>query len=467
MTFMGKYFQKTSAHILLAFVAALAVLFFQAKDRWQEAPYADEVTYMAIALPLFDTGIYQDGNFRKVSGKEGKNGEGMFFAPLYPTFLTGLMKLSPPFADTVRCSVKNIRPKDIAEKCAPLNLQIMIVVQIILMSLGAACAFKAAHILTESKIASWIAFIFLFTGKDYAELATVAMNESLLLPLFSFSMMAFLLAWKKPSIVWTVLCGAGFGLLCLTKPSFVYMLFCAVPFFAIVSFWKYGAKKQIALIVLFTLICASVIAPWVYRNGTKMGVWDISYGMAPFTFAQRAAFNDMRWSEWAVSFVYGLPSFGDNLSEDIFPKEYYARHDFSNMDGFYQYGNRVLRPETLKEAGSYDAQFPYLLDHFLFKQPFKHVMVTFSLVWRGMWTGGKLALIALPALALLSIVAIRRKRWDFVFYAGIPLFMLGFHAFTSVNVARYNLILLPSMGIAFAWALLWAWQRWKPKGKTV
>ncbi len=463
---MGKYFQNMSVHILLTFVAALAILFFQTKDRWQEAPYADEVTYMAIALPLFDTGIYQDGNFRNVSGKEGKNGEGMFFAPLYPAFLTGLMKLSTPFADTVRCSVKNATPEDIAEKCAPLNLEILIVIQIILMSLGAVCAFAAACILTNNKIVSWIAFAFLFTGKDYAELATVSMNESLLLPLFSFSMLAFLLAWKKQSLPWTVLCGVSFGLLSLTKPSFVYMLIFAVPFFTLVSLWNPSVKKPLTQILLFTLICAAVIAPWVYRNGTKIGVWDISYGMAPFTFAQRAAFNDMNWTEWTVSFVYGLPSFGDNLSEKIFPKEFYARHDFSDPDGFYQYGNRVLRPETLKEAGSYDEQFPHLLKHYLFNQPFKHVMVTFSLVWRGMWTGGKLGLIAIPALAVFAIAAIRRKRWDFVFYAGIPLFMLGFHAFTTVNVARYNLILLPSMGIAFAWAVLWAWERWKPKGKT-
>ena len=465
MTAMGKYFQKTSAHILLAFLAALAFLFFQAKDRWQQAPYADEVTYMAIALPLFDTGIYQDGNFSQTNGKEGKNKEGMFFAPLYPTFLTGLMKLSAPFADTVRCSVKHRIPEEIAKKCAPLNLQIMIVIQIILMSLGAVCAFAAAHILTANKIASWLAFAFLFTGKDYAELATVSMNESLLLPLFSFSMLAFLLAWKKQSLAWTALCGIGFGLLCITKPSFVYMLLFAVPFFTLVSLWNSSVKKQLLQILLFTLICAAVIAPWVYRNGTKLGVWDISYGMAPFTFAQRAAFNDMSWTEWATSFVYGLPSFGDNLSERIFPKEIYARHDFGNPDGFYQYGNRVLRPETLKAAGSYDAHFGYLLGHYLFNQPFKHVMVTFSLVWRGMWAGGKLGLIAIPALAIFSIAAIRRKRWDFVFYAGIPLFMLGFHGFTTVNVARYNLILLPAMGIAFAWALLWAWERWKPKGK--
>lgn len=452
--------------LLLALLASLAVLLFQTKDRWHQAPYADEVTYMSVALSLYETGTYQDGTFTGTNEKEGENGEGMFFAPLYPAFLNGMMNLSPDFAKTVACSVKHRRPVVIEEKCAPLNLDIMIATQIALLAFGAVCAFAGAYIMTGHRGLSWIAMLFIFMGKDYAELGTVAMSENLILPLFSFSMLSALMAWRRQKTSWTILCAIAFGLLCLARPSFVYLLYCAAPFLLIVfavRFFKTCQTRPIALLLLFCVLCASVIAPWVIRNGTKIGVWDISYGLAPFTFAQRAAFNDMSWAEWGTSFIYGLPSFGDNLTEDIFPEELYKRHDFGEPAGFYQYGNSTLRPETLKKAGSYEAQFPYLLKHYLFNQPFKHVMVTFSLVWRGMWVGGKLCLIALPALAVFLIVSLRRKRWDFLLYAMPGVFMLGFHAFTSVNVTRYNLIMLPALGIVFAWTALWAWRKWKTR----
>ncbi len=462
---ISTFCRKPQTQLFLAFLASLAILFWQTRDHWHQAPYADEVTYMSVAETIYDNGIYGDGTFKGTNEKEGKNGEGMFFAPLYPAFLNGLMHLSPSFAETAKCSVKHRKPMVIEEKCAPLNLNAMILAQIILMSLGAVCAFAAAYVLTGHRGVAWTALLFLFSGKDYAELVNVAMSESVLLPLFSFSMLAAIMAWRKRTAPWTIACAIGFGLLCLARPSFIYMLYCAVPFLMIFAL-KAQKIRPIALLLLFSVLCAGVIAPWVIRNGEKIGVWDISYGLAPFTFAQRVAYNDMTWKEWGVSFIYGLPSFGDNLAEDLFPKKLYKRFSYDDLDGFYQYGNRTLRAETLKEAGSYEAHFSYLLKHHLLAEPFKHVMVTFSLVWRGMWVGGKLCLIALPALAVFLVIAWRRKRWDFLLYGMAPVFMLGFHGFTSVNVARYNLILLPVLGIVFAWTVIWAWRKWKTKDKT-
>jgi len=462
---ISAFCRKPQTQLLLAFLASLAIIFWQTKGHWHQAPYADEVTYMSVAETLYDNGIYGDGTFTGVNEAKSKNGEGMFFAPLYPAFLNALMHLSPDFAQTAKCSVKHRKPVVIEEKCAPLNLGILIIAQSILMALGAACAFAAAYVLTNHRGAAWIAILFIFTGKDYAELTIVSMSESLLLPLFNFSMLAALIAWHKRTAPWTIACAIGFGLLCLARPSFLYMLICAVPFLMIFAL-KARQIRPVALLLLFSVLCASVIAPWVIRNGTKIGVWDISYGLAPFTFAQRAAYNDMTWTEWGVSFIYGLPSFGDNLAEDLFPEEYYKRFSYDDLDGFYQHGNRDLRADTLKEAGSYEAHFSYLLKHYLFAEPFKHVMVTFSLVWRGMWVGGKLALIALPALAVFLIVALQRKRWDFLLYGMAPVFMLGFHGFTSVNVARYNLVLLPVLGIVFAWTMIAAWRKWKTKDQT-
>ena len=454
--------RKTTTQAILAFCATLAILFWQSHDRWQQAPYADEVTYMSLALPLYDTGVYQDGNFKNTNGRKGANGEGMFFAPLYPAFLTALIHLSPSFEKTVRCSVEHRRPVDITAKCSPLNLEIMIVAQIILMALGALCAWITAIIVTGHKGIAWISLFFILSGKDYGELASVAMSESLVLPLFSFSMLAALLAWRQKSLKWALLCGISAGFLCLAKPSFVYLILCLLPFallFCAIRFVKKRDAKPLHAILLFACLFTAITAPWVIRNGTKVGVWDISYGLAPFTFAQRVAFNDMSWTEWMTSFVYGIPSFGDNLAEDLFPKETYIRHDFGNPEGFYQQGNHVLRPQTLKESGSYAVQFSYLVENHMLNQPFKHVMVTFSLVWRGMWVGGKLALIAIPALLAFLIIALKKKNWDFILYALPPVFMLGFHAFTSVNVARYNLIMLPLLGLVFGWIVLWGWRK--------
>lgn len=41
-----------------------------------------------------------------------------------------------------------------------------------------------------------------------------------------------------------------------------------------------------------------------------------------------------------------------------------------------------------------------------------------------------------------------------IVFALPPWFMAGFHAFVSVNIVRYNLILIPCFAIAMAWTML-------------
>ena len=156
----------TYAQVFLAFIVSLGILFWQMNGLWHEIPYADEVTYMSVAVPLAETGVYKDGTFTGTNGLVGENGGGMFFAPLYPAFLAALAKFDNDLFQTMECSVEHRRPVIIEKECAPLQLKTLVLVQMALMAMAATFAWIAAFIVTGHLGVSWLALLFIFPGKD-------------------------------------------------------------------------------------------------------------------------------------------------------------------------------------------------------------------------------------------------------------------------------------------------------------
>ena len=184
-----------------------------------------------------------------------------------------------------------------------------------------------------------------------------------------------------------------------------------------------------------------------------MNAYTISKGYGPFILKQRLSYNDMNMREWRASFVYGLPDFGDSLAKDLFPIEDYARFDYSNPDGFYMMASAALSKEATNGETPEKDELSTLFKRQIFGNLFQHTIVTLSLAWRGMWISKYWGLIAIPLFLGVFAYALRTGWAAFLALSLPPWFMLGLHAFTSVNVPRYNLILIPCLAIAVAFFL--------------
>jgi len=259
--------------------------------------------------------------------------------------------------------------------------------------------------------------------------------------------------------------GIALGLAALAWPSFPYLVYMIATIGIIWAIVQRHDLRGPSLILLLVVGYAITVAPWMIRNGIKLNSYAISEGYAPFILAQRVAYNDMTPKELGISFLYGLPDFGDTISKKVFARDDYKRLDYAEPKGFYLWGNTVLRDRMTKEAGGKDKLLGYLIRHEILAHPVKHVLVTLSLAWRGMWVSMYWGLIAIPIFMVLAWTALRARHWTFLIYSFPAWFMLGFNAFTSVNVVRYNLTLVPCLAIAVACGIVLMVEKFKRKNR--
>src|SRR5262247_1192842 len=86
-------------------VAAVVALAIAARPAKRMVDF-DQSFYLTIAYDLDRYGVFSNGVFDSVDSTVEVPPPGMFFAPLYPLLLVGLMQFDRHFADTVRCTIE-------------------------------------------------------------------------------------------------------------------------------------------------------------------------------------------------------------------------------------------------------------------------------------------------------------------------------------------------------------------------
>ena len=440
-----------------ALVAAIVVIGVQLSMQRTIVPNTDSLDYLSIASELSQTGIFTDGRFKVHAAVTGPHGEGMFFAPLYPAFLAVLMKVDRPFYDTAVCVVEN---HSVAGQC-PLNLALPVLIQGLLAAFSAFLVWLSAVSLTGKKSVGWLAMGLVLLVRDaYSFYAAELMTENLTFPLFSLA--CFLgtsgLQHKRSSRV--LFSGIVLGFLALNRPSFPFLFYAISVSTLCASVFMIATRKRritfLTPLVLFVIGYAVIVTPWVVRNGLTLHSYEISKGYGVFILQERVAFDSMTSREWAASFIFGLPDFGDSLAKRLLPPADYERLDYGATDGFYLTGNR--EKPLWQSPGEADRRLHDMIHHYIVANLLKHMLVTLSLAWRGMWVGKYWGLVTIPVFAGVAIHALRTRWWPFLLYAFPAWYMLAFNAFLTVNVVRYNLVLLPCLAIATAWSLVAFWQ---------
>lgn len=440
-------------HIFILVLAALAIAVMQVKPYESGPPIGDAYDYLSVAETLYTDGVFTDGNQGRDAVATGPNGEGLFFSPGYPAMVTAFMHLDPTFKETAFCLNENRFAENRDALCAK-GYGSFLWFQALLVATSFVLIWFCAHSMTGKYSVSWLAFIIATAAGIYGFYAQNFFVEPLVVPFFTAACLGLIYCLKNPRALTFFLTGVFFGLTVLVRPSFTYPFY-GFLIIACIALLITMPKKQ-ALLLLIAAVggYALTAGPWIIRNGMLFDIWAVSAGYAPFILVQRVSYNMMSWAEVGVALVYWFPDFGDSLAKDWFPKELYTKLDFANPQGYYVDGKSGFKAAAIDAAGGRENLFSYLLSTYVLGDFAKHIGVTFALLWRGMWIEKYWGLICLSLLLGTGLAQTLKKKYALLIFAAPALFMAGLHAFVSVSIPRYNIVMVPALSIGAAIALV-------------
>lgn len=451
----------SSTQLAALAVATMLILFAQTFSAEWPAPVADSIGYLRLGVDLLDLGVITD-RF-EIDAAYGE--PSMLFAPLYVVFLAAIAGLDPELLAYFRC----VDVSTGADPCGGVSALWPVVAAQSLLAAGSSLfVFLSARRVAGSRLVGFGAWALALASGVFAKHASVVLTEALTFCLFMaachFALAAAQASAGRSRLGWIAAFGAAMGATALSRPSYAYLAYAvvvALPFIAVASV---GLRRSVGAVsalrvgggwsAAFAVGFVAVAGVWILRNAVLIGTPAISSGYGEWVLAQRVAYNDMTWSEFGVAFVYWLPDFGDDLARGLFGADSYARLRWYDPGTFYVVGNTEIWI-AIRDGYPPEARMAALLDAYFWPQLDAHVITTFPLAWRAMWAGGYFALVAV----IVSPWALWRlaradKLGGFLAYAAPMAFMLGFHAFVSVSIVRYNESLIAPYAMLLSIALI-------------
>jgi hypothetical protein len=440
--------------------AALAAAILARPEKWL-ADF-DQAFYLSIAYDLNHHGVFSNGVFDDVDSTRERPSPGLFFAPLYPALIVAVTRLDPRFHRAADCVIEAIHKKRDGGECE-VYARSMLLVHALLLALGVLAIARAAETIFDNRALFWIAGVLATIALlPDAELFSFVMTESLTFFLYSTAALAMVLALKRPGVANTVAAGLLFGLLCLTRASFLAIVPVVAVLIAINGRWivraNFHAIAQQCL--LFTIAFAAVVGPWIVRNGVSAGKWAMSEEYGSAAIVERFAYNDMTWREYLLAYPYCLPEVGEPLVNRTFGPRAMERFVYYAPRSFFHVG-RGHREQLKAEHGRLDPVIGGLVRDEMRARGWWYLAVAVPLGWCGMWVGGYLGLLLVPVFAGAAVMAVRRKRLLLLLYSAPPFVMLALHALLANHYTRYNLILLGPFCAGTVWIMASAAARWR------
>jgi hypothetical protein len=415
----------------------------------------DQSFYITIAHDLNRHGVFSNGPFDEVDSTSQKPPPGMFFGPLYPLLVAGVMKLDTRFAESVNCAIENSAGKRPGSDCQ-IHVRSMHLLHALLLALGVTSIAWTAFLIFGNRAVLWLtgALATAALVAD-ADLFSFLMTESLSFSLYSLVTFAIMLGGRTGSVRAIAAAGILLGLLCLTRPSFLAL----VPFFAIVLLlgrflWTPSVPvswpaRSLALV----MGVAVVMTPWLLRNYVSIGKVGLTEEYGSAALIERFAFNDMTRSEYVLAFPYCVPVVGPALVNRLAGPAAMARFQWDAENSFFQQG-RAHRLQLVQTHGRLDAVMRQLLGAEIVENGPRHLLVSVPLAWCGMWVGGPLALLLVPLFWLACLRVPQANRNLLLTYASAGFVMLGLHGLVANHYPRYNLILIGPFAVAAAWMMM-------------
>lgn len=428
----------------LAVVSLISILaaFYQTFSPPLTIPTADSVIYIKIAFYLSETGLFTDFN--------GINSPGQFFAPLYISIISLLTKIDPNLYQLFSAITNDVA---INEQLS--GLRIVLAVQAMMGAGIYLFIYKIFEYLTNKPFQSLFGLLLIIISGAFSEYFTLILNETTSFLLFTASLYFWVkfsdlsnTSYKVPIIL-----GLLMGLLVLTRPSYIYLSYAFIFYYAVTFFLWPQQKNQdkIRKSLFYVISFALTISPWIIRNYLNFSNFAITDGYASVILTQRVYYNLMNWQEYWASFIYWFPKYGETLAQLFLNEEHYYRLGWQHPESFYDKANKVFIKESILAAGGQEKHQWYLIKNYILADLFKHFAVTIPIMIRGMWAGSYLSILGIISFVPTLIILKRNDKLKrFLFFIFPSIFMLIFHASVSVNVVRYNIPLVTIYGLSSA-----------------
>jgi hypothetical protein len=440
--------QRTQTFMFGAFMAALSIGLFYVSEP-MSPPQLDATRYADYALNIFDHGIFGlTGNQREVKPAPGNAN-----SPLYPAFVALSMWLDPGFADSIRCELGGHISKHHsgAGQCTK-SYGVITALQLTLAALAVMCIWLTTQRLFARLSVSWLASILVVATTKTNFFAHQLLTENLVLLFFALMLLFITLVLQTNQKRWWGLLGTTVGLLTLSRPEYLYLLFAFLLlsiglgcFFRDRQYWLRNS--------IFALAAIIVLSPWVMRNHAHFGHYTLTGGYGDKTIAYRVAYNRMSQQEWRAAFIYWLPGYGEILASKYLPAASYKKLGTDPASYLYKEGTEIFDKGLLAVDGDRKKLTGYLIKTEILDRPVAHFLASVPLAWRGVLSGKYLAIVGLPCFIFLLFYALRNKHYLILALCFPATVLIAFYAAVSVSIPRYNIYLIYYYGIASAWFL--------------
>ena len=421
----------------LVIFATLATAILLRTPKWLSD--FDQSFYITVAYDLVHHGVFSNGVFDTVDSTRETPPPGRFFAPVYPAVVAALMKLDPRFARAADCSVESNAGSRPGSECE-VYARPAHIANAVFLTVGVLAVALAAELIVGMVAAFWLAGVLATAALlPDADLFSFVMTESITFGHYSLALLALVWSLRAPALGRFLVAGALLGLLVLTRASYV-VLFFIVPVLIVIAMRRSGVKA-VGCAAGFVIACAAVVSPWIARNAVSVGHWGLTEEYGSATLIERFAFNDMTAREFFLSFAYCLPTVGPPVVEATFGKQAMERFVYYTPKSFFHVG-RGIRDKLVEAHGRLDPLIGGIVREEMQKNWWRHLLVSVSLGWCGMWVGGTLGLLLIPAFVAGVLMARDAQLRLLLLYSAPAFAMLGLHALIANHYTRYNLILI-------------------------
>jgi hypothetical protein len=413
----------------------------------------DQSFYLTVGYDLHRHGVFSNGDFDAVDSSQATPPPGMFFAPLYPSLIAGVMTLDGRFADAVSCFVEANESKRAAQ--CRIYARPMLLIHALLLTLAVLAIARAGETILGSGRAFYMTAVLATAGvAAEAELFSFIMTESLWFCLFSLTMLGFVEGLASGRARDFALAGLALAALCLVKVSFLVLAPILLVLTAMHARWFSSLRGTLwtrngtILAVVFLLI----VSAWPLRNHAVLGKLAFSEEYGSLSLIERFAYNDMTAKEFALAFPYCVPVVGPRLVNGLFGSRATARFEWNEPGSFFQTG-RGHRVALLAQHGRVDPVMGGILRDEMQRNWWRHLATMIPLAWCGLWVSGLWSLLVIPLFAIACVAAVRRARPLLLFYAAPGLLLVGLHAAVANHYSRYNLGLIGPFSVGAAWVI--------------
>ena len=428
----------------------------------------DQVHYVTIAYDMDRYGVFSNGIFDPIDSSVRPAQPGMFFGPVFPAIILGVMKLDDRFAEAVRCSVDSNRGHHDESTCEAYEVPIRLLNAVLLVIGVAAVGFAAELIFLRARLAFVFAGLFATAALAIeADIFSYVMTESVIFAIYSVFAWLWLRALIRPGAGSFAIAGGVLGLLCLTKPSFLALLPLAAGIILFGGFKTATTPRWGSRLLVFAGAFACTIVPWMVRNYVSVGKFALTEEYGSAAVVERFAYDEMTRREFLLAFPYCTPGIGDLLFDKVYGTDSMHRFTFHTQASFFHVGHD-RRTALIEKHGAIDPLIGKIVAKEMQINWWRYLLVNIPLVWCGMWPGGAVTLLLLPLFVSALVQAVRAREPYLIFYAAPAVLMLALHAAIGNHYTRYNLILIApySVGAASIICSALPYARWRARSSV-